>query len=54
MNVKDDLVLIQFKMVASQSFKLLNCCSFVNMPASKSIDVNFRMMTEIIQKLKEK
>jgi hypothetical protein len=39
-NIKDDLVLIQFKLVKKTTMKVSNTLSFVNIPSSKLNDVN--------------
>jgi hypothetical protein len=48
-NIKDDLILIQFKLLSQESFRTLNTLSFINLPQRK--DVNCEMLQEIICKL---
>ena len=49
-NIKDDVILIQFKLVKKDTCKLLNTLSFVNLPLSKSTDINMSTLIEIINK----
>jgi len=49
-NIKDDIVMIQFKLVRKDTLKTQNTFSFVNMPASKSADINIVTLSEIVQK----
>ena len=49
-NIKNDLILVQFKLVNKQTMKPMNLISFVNMPATKCADINIQTLTEIISK----
>ena len=49
-NIKDDIIIMQFKLVRKETMKILNTISFVNMPISKATDINLSTLTEIIQK----
>lgn len=50
--VKDDIVLIQLKLVNSDSDKLHNTISFINMPLSKANDPNIQTLQDILIKFK--
>ena len=52
-NIKDDIALIQYKLVRSSTLKTVNTFSFVNLPASKMNDVNARILSEIVSKYNE-
>ena len=52
-NIKDDVVLIQFKLVKRDTLKVLNTLSFINMAESKIHDVNLRILNEITCRLNE-
>ena len=39
-NVKDDIVLIQFKLIRKESMKTVNTISFLNVPMAKINDTN--------------
>ena len=47
-NIKDDIILMQFKLVRKENMKILNTISFVNLPISKAVDINITTLTEII------
>lgn len=40
-NLKEDIVVAQFKLVCSRSLEVKNTISFVNLPSSRSADVNY-------------
>jgi hypothetical protein len=50
--LKEDVILIQFKLVDKRSFKSLNTFSFINIPFSKILDVNVSTLLEILNKFK--
>ena len=52
-NIKDDIALIQYKLVRTSTLKTVNTFSFVNLPASKMQDVNARILSEIVSKYNE-
>ena len=49
-NIKDDIVIMQFKLVKKDSMKIINTQTFINLPISKISDINISTLTEIIQK----
>ena len=49
---KDDLVLIQFKLINKESQKRVNSLTFLNVPLSKYTDQNITVLQEILIKLK--
>ena len=49
-NIKDDVVIMQFKVVRKDSLKILNTQTFVNVPISKMGDINVSTLMEIIHK----
>ena len=49
-NIKDDIVIMQFKLVKKDSMKICNTQTFINLPISKLSDINISTLTEIIQK----
>ena len=49
-NIKDDIVLVQFKLVSRATTKTHNVQTFINVPTSKLHDINLQMLTEIISK----
>jgi hypothetical protein len=49
---KDDLVLIQFKLINKESQKRVNSLTFLNVPLSKHTDQNITVLQEILIKLK--
>lgn len=49
-NIKDDLILIQFKIVKKDSLKTHNTFSFINVPTLKLSDINLATLFEIINK----
>ena len=49
-NIKDDIVLVQYKLVSRTSGKTHNVQSFINVPTSKLHDINLQMLIEIISK----
>lgn len=52
-NIKDDIALIQYKLVRTSTLKTVNTFSFVNLPSSKMQDVNARILSEIVSKYNE-
>ena len=51
--LKEDIVLIQFKLVNKQSFKSVNTLSFINVPLSKQSDPNIQTLNEILVKFQK-
>ena len=49
-NIKDDVVIMQFKLVRKDNMKLMNTQTFVNLPTTKMNDINVSTLIEIIQK----
>lgn len=49
-NIKDDVALIQFKLVNRNTSEVTNTISFINVPESKQSDANLVNLLEIIQK----
>ena len=49
-NIKDDLALVQFKLVHKDTLLTHNTFSFLNVPTSKISDVNIRTLSEIVGK----
>ena len=49
-NIKDDVVIMQFKLVKKENMKIINTQTFVNVPTSKISDINISTLMEIIQK----
>ena len=49
-NIKDDIILMQFKLVNKHTLKTHNTFSFVNVPSTKMQDTNVSTLMEIIQK----
>jgi hypothetical protein len=49
---KDDLVLIQFKLINKESQKRVNSLTFLNVPLSKYTDQNITVLQEVLIKLK--
>lgn len=47
-NIKDDVVIMQFKLVRKDTLKILNTQTFVNIPISKMNDINVSTLMEII------
>lgn len=52
--MKDDICLVQFKLVSPQTGKSLNTLTFVNMTARKSQDVNYKVLAEVVSKIETK
>lgn len=50
--LKEDVLLVQFKLVEKDSYKTLNTFNFVNMPLSKVNDNNVATLIEIMTKMK--
>ena len=51
--LKEDILLIQFKLVEKQSYKTRNTFSFINIPLSKSQDNNVTTLVEVLNKFKK-
>lgn len=51
-NIKEDLIVMQFKIVRRDTLKTQNTITFINLPASKMDDVNITTLTEILSKQK--
>ena len=49
-NIKDDVVIMQFKLVKKDTMKILNTQTFINLPTSKMNDINISTLMEIISK----
>lgn len=49
-NIKDDVVIMQFKLVRKDNMKLMNTMTFVNLPTTKLNDTNISTLIEIVQK----
>lgn len=49
-NIKDDIVLIQFKLVKKDTLKVQNTFSFINVPETKYLDANYKFLSEIVCK----
>ena len=49
-NIKDDIILIQFKLIRNATMKTVNTISFLNVPMSKFHDVNLQTIAEIVSK----
>ena len=49
-NIKDDVIMMQFKLVRKDTMKILNTHTFINLPTSKMQDCNISTLMEIIQK----
>ena len=49
-NIKEDLIVMQFKIVRRDTLKTQNTITFINLPASKMDDVNITTLTEILSK----
>ena len=47
-NIKDDIVIMQFKLVRKDTMKIVNTQTFVNCPTSKLNDTNISTLVEII------
>lgn len=51
--LKEDLVVIQFKLIDHESFKTKNTFTFINVPLSKQADNNVSTLLEILKKFKK-
>ena len=49
-NIKDDTVIMQFKLVKKDTMKILNTQTFINLHISKIHDINISTLMEIIHK----
>jgi hypothetical protein len=51
--LKEDLLLIQFKLIDKRNFKTVNTFSFINVPLAKITDCNVNTLLEIMKKSKK-
>jgi hypothetical protein len=51
--LKEDLLVIQFKIVNKNSYKTVNTFSFINTPLAKAQDNNISTLLEILKKIKK-
>ena len=51
--LKEDVLLIQFKLVDKGSYRTINTFNFVNLPLAKLQDNNVSTLIEILNKLKK-
>ena len=51
--LKEDILIIQFKLVNKNSYKTINTFSFINVPLSKIQDNNVATLIEILNKFKK-
>jgi len=51
--LKEDLLVIQFKLVCKNSFRTLNTFTFINLPLQKLADNNVSTLLEIMKKFKK-
>ena len=49
-NIKDDVVIMQFKLVRKDAMKVVNTHTFINLPISKMHDINISTLLEIVHK----
>lgn len=49
-NIKEDIILVQFKLVRKDTLRVHNTISFVNLPAGRTSDVNMSTLLEILSK----
>lgn len=49
-NIKDDVVIMQFKLVRKDAMKVVNTQTFINLPISKMHDINISTLLEIVHK----
>ena len=49
-NIKDDIILVQFKLVRRDTGKTHNVQTFINVPTSKQFDINLATLIEIVSK----
>lgn len=47
-NIKDDIIMMQFKLVRKDTMKVVNTHTYVNLPTSKMNDINSSTLIEII------
>ena len=47
-NIKDDIIMIQFKLVKKDTMKTYNTQTFINVPSSKLADINLHTLVEIV------
>lgn len=53
-NIKDDVIVMQFKLVRKDSLRIVNTQTFVNVPVSKLADTNLSTLIEIVSKQNQK
>ncbi len=51
--IKDEVILMQFKLVENNQYKTINTLSFLNLPLKKSQDVNVSTLIDVVTKLKK-
>lgn len=51
--LKEDLIVIQFKLVHKETFRTQNTFSFINIPLAKQNDNNVNTLLEILKKFKK-
>ena len=51
--LKEDILVIQFKLVEKETYKTLNSFSFINVPLAKIQDNNVSTLVEILNKFKK-
>ena len=49
-NIKNDIIMIQFKLVRKDTMKTFNTQTFINVPSSKQGDINLATLNEIVAK----
>ena len=49
-NIKNDIIMIQFKLVRKDTLKTFNTHTFINVPSSKQADINLSTLNEIVSK----
>lgn len=52
-NIKNEIIMIQFKLVRTVDMRTHNTFTFVNLPGTKQQDINYRTLSEIIFKLND-
>ena len=51
--LKEDILLVQFKLVEKDSYKTINTFSFINIPLAKLQDNNVTTLVEVLNKFKK-
>ena len=51
--LKEDILLIQFKLVEKHTYKTINSFSFINIPLAKLQDNNVTTLVEVLNKFKK-